>query len=52
MEEDTLIELKVIQKDSESNPTTQTLPMQFTLGQLRDWIISELDGVPEPTWQV
>jgi len=52
MEADTLIELKVISKTSGGDPITQSEPMQFTLGQLRDWIISELDGIPEPTWQI
>jgi len=41
LDRDTLIELKVVQKDDEENPTGITLPMTFTLGQLADWIAVE-----------
>lgn len=49
-DEDTMLEVKVIKRDSEGDPVTSTLPVTMTLGQLRDWIITELDGVTEPTW--
>ena len=43
MDEDTLIELKVIHKDSEENVTSASVPQTFTLGQLRDWLQENLD---------
>lgn len=39
MDEDTLIEVKVINKDDEENPTSQQVAMHMTLGQLRDWLL-------------
>jgi len=43
MDEDTLIELKVVQKDGDGNPTHLTVPLTFTLADLAAWLQDNLD---------
>lgn len=44
MDENTIIELKVMEYDDEGNVVTHSTPIPFTLGQLRDWLASEDSG--------
>jgi hypothetical protein len=48
MDENTLIELKVVNADGE----VLSVPQTFTLEQFKVWLLSALDGETEPTWAV
>jgi len=52
MDGDTLIEVRVVNKDGEGDPTGANVVQQITLDELKVWLLAALDGETEPTWAV
>lgn len=48
---DSMIEIKVVQKDGEGDPITATMPLTITLGQFLEWLENEANSplIPEGT---
>lgn len=51
MDGETLIEVKIVNNDG-VDPTGVQVPMVITLNDLRDQLLTLMDGTTEPTWAV